>query len=121
MPAVTPAPTTAPAPVGTPDTWPSERVRDVRKALGLTQAELAAILNVHCMTVSRWERRGPAGAPSPYQGVLLGAFQRAHAHYPRIGNVAGAFLVTRGPVYALYSLLHAAYGGDAVETLAMEE
>lgn len=31
-------------------------VLDLRNQLGLTQAQLAVILNVHVITVSRWER-----------------------------------------------------------------
>jgi len=43
-----------------------DTVIQVRKALGLTQKELAAKLKVDAITVSRWER----GAQRPAQGVL---------------------------------------------------
>ena len=44
--------------------------RSLREALDLTQAELAAVLGVHAMTISKWER-GTA-YPSPYNTQQLG-------------------------------------------------
>lgn len=52
-----------------------KRHSGTREALGLSQTELAALLGVHPMTVSRWERG--VLKPTPYQRALLEAFYRA--------------------------------------------
>lgn len=48
-----------------PETW-AELVRRVRVSWGMTQAELATLVHVHPMTVSKWERGAPA--PSRWSG-----------------------------------------------------
>lgn len=48
---------------GAPDAWPPERIKDLRKALALTQKEFAKRIGVHVVTVIRWEGGGfkPSG------------------------------------------------------------
>jgi molybdopterin-binding protein len=47
----------------------------IRRRIGLTQAQLAELLGVHTMTVSKWERG--LLAPSAHQKRLLASFQTA--------------------------------------------
>jgi transcriptional regulator with XRE-family HTH domain len=80
----------------------------VRKILGLSQSQLAAILGVHHMTVSKWERE-TLDVP-PYYAALLKAFALAAERKPEVGEGFSAFaLANHGAVYALYILLEAAY------------
>jgi molybdate transport system regulatory protein len=50
-------------------------VQKLRRQLGLSQTELAALVGTHAMTVSKWERGKLA--PSAHHERLLGAFARA--------------------------------------------
>ena len=87
---------------------PSGRsTRALREHLGLTQAELACMLGVHAMTVSKWERG--SGYPSPYNlqqmGLLAlgasrlsGSDRLAFRGLLALGSGVGAlaFIVMRG-------------------------
>lgn len=55
-------------------------VRRIRERLGLTQAELAARIGVHTMTVSRWER-GVVNVPEPVGRLIR--FVASAASKPR--------------------------------------
>jgi DNA-binding transcriptional regulator YiaG len=46
-----------------------KRISHVRTTLNLTQTDLAQLLGVHTITVSKWER--DVSAPTPYQRALL--------------------------------------------------
>ena len=59
---------------------PSDRLRVLRKRLGLTQGRLAELLGVHAMTVSKWERG--LLEPTPYQAAILQALD-VEAPMPR--------------------------------------
>ncbi|GAB5546939.1 MAG: hypothetical protein SangKO_066990 [Sandaracinaceae bacterium] len=48
----------------------SSEIRDLRHRIGLTQAQLAALLGVHVMTISRWER-GEVVPDGPAAHLLL--------------------------------------------------
>lgn len=52
-----------------------EELRDLRRQLKLSQAELGQLVGAHPMTVSKWERG--VLQPSPYQVALLNRFQVA--------------------------------------------
>lgn len=85
----------------------SDEVFLTRVELQLTQAQLAAVLGVHVLTVSKWERG--ALAPTPRQLHLLRLFRVA----PRkaagvVGRVAAA-LLDHDPYRALWLLLDATY------------
>lgn len=82
-------------------------VRAVRDALGLKQPQLAQLLGVHPVTVSRWETDDLH--PSPYQDAMLQSFQKA-AKRPGIGDDVLKALVTVGIIVALAILLQAAIG-----------
>jgi DNA-binding transcriptional regulator YiaG len=58
-----------------------DEIRAWREEAGVSQAQLAELLGVHAMTVSRWERAG--GAPPYLRLALAGARNRAAAHCPR--------------------------------------
>ena len=86
---------------------PSE-VANIRSSLGLTQAQLAQLLGVHPLTVSKWERG--VATPTPHQAAMLQSFKQAAAKQPGIGEVVAGVLVGAGLGLALYHLLKAAFG-----------
>lgn len=83
-------------------------VRAVRCALEATQVELGALLGVHWVTVSRWER-GELD-PTPFQAALLEAFGAAARRCPRRTREAVERLPS-GVAPVLAALLSTVYGG----------
>lgn len=81
-------------------------IRATREALGLTQAQLAAVLGCHPMTVSTWERG--VRSPSAYEATILLRFHNAIRRLPG-GRYCPDLFVSRGPVEVLTVLLH--WGG----------
>ena len=53
------------------------RVRRLRRALRLNQAEFGQLLGAHAVTVSRWETPGSGHGPSAYQCALMQDFEKA--------------------------------------------
>lgn len=93
----------------------SEDIARVRRACDLTQEGLAALLGVHPLTVSKWER-GKA-SPSDWQRAMLAAFERASKRwrssgYGSLGNQVDKWRKVDGVAMALYRLLATAYGGS---------
>lgn len=86
-----------------PSSMSASKISAVRSALGLTQLELASLLGVHSITVSKWE--GGRLAPSPYQVRFLEAFARSHKADPRVGAEVLETMQNRGVVAALYCAL----------------
>lgn len=84
----------------------SKQILELRETLGLTQAQLAQLVGVHVLTISKWERE--VLTPSPHQHALLEAFARAAKRNPAIGEEAVQILLTSGVAAALHSLLNAA-------------
>ena len=79
-----------------------------REALGLTQAQLAALLDVHAITVSKWERS--ILIPSAWQEAILHNFRYAATKRPGIGAEVARLMAERGVIVALYTLLHVSLG-----------
>ena len=92
---------------------PSE-VATLRVALGLTQAQFAAVLGVHSITVSKWERG--LLAPSPYQAALMTSFAQSQQQAPELGMMVGGLLVAAGVGAALFALLKPAFETTAPPT-----
>jgi transcriptional regulator with XRE-family HTH domain len=86
-------------------------IREVRTTLGLTQAQMASLVNAHPVTVSRWENGHDA--PSPYQEALLRSFQKA-AEDPEIKRRLARILLGLGVAAALYFLLRAAFADNEI-------
>ncbi len=82
-------------------------IRTIRDRLGLTQPQLAQLLGVHALTVSKWERG--ILTPSVHQATMLQSFGKA-AKKPDVGDAAAQALVTAGVALALFLLLEAAFG-----------
>ena len=78
----------------------------IRTELGLTQLQLAQLLGVHPLTISKWERG--LLVPTPHQQALLQSFRSAKKTQTNIGEVAANLLLTAGVVVALYAILRAA-------------
>jgi putative transcriptional regulator len=76
-----------------------------RRLLKLGQIELASLMGVHPMTVSRWERGKVF--PTAYQSEMLTQFKLASRDKTIRTAVAGALIAT-GIMSALYLLLNAA-------------
>jgi putative transcriptional regulator len=85
-------------------------VSAVRTQLGLSQVQLAQLLGVHPLTVSKWERGRLA--PTPHQSALLQSFGQAGKAKHDIGSEVSNLLVTAGVVVALFALLNAAFGKE---------
>lgn len=78
-------------------------LKKLRGALGLSQADLAALLGTHTMTVSKWERGKLT--PSEHHRRLLGAFAQAAQRGTRFdGGEVG-----KDPTRFLSQLLDQAY------------
>ena len=80
-------------------------IREIRKALSLTQEQFAAILGVCGVTVCRWERA--TELPSPYRMALIRHFGEA-AKRDQAKKVGGV-LLEKGVVSALFLLLKLAH------------
>jgi len=85
-------------------------LQKLREKLGLSQVQLAQLLGVHPLTVSKWERG--ILAPTPHQNALLESFAKARSARKTIGDEVGDLLLTAGVVVALYALLSAAFGDE---------
>ncbi len=85
-------------------------ILQVRTALHLTQGQLAQLVGVHPLTVSKWER-GTSG-PSPYQAGLLQAFSQAARRDEAVGRIVRDILVGAGIGLALYAILDAAFSEE---------
>lgn len=85
----------------------AEEIRNIRNRLGLRQPQLAQLLGVHPLTVSKWERG--VLRPSAHQQTLLQSFGKA-AKKPEIRDAVARALVTVGVALALFLLLEAALG-----------
>lgn len=84
----------------------------LRHRLGLSQPQLAQLLGVHSMTVSRWERGDPTTSPNPYQLALMAEFEKAAAsrEAEKLKDTLGAVVIGAGIAAALFLLLQAAKG-----------
>jgi len=82
-------------------------VLGVRERLGLNQTQLAQLLGVHPLTVSKWERG--LLTPSSHHETLLRSFRKA-ATKPDVGEQVATALLTVGVAFALLLLLEAAFG-----------
>ncbi len=84
-------------------------IAQIRKSLGMTQAQLGQLLGVHPLTVSKWERPNIDVNPSPHQAALLNSFEKARQNSPDIGDVVIGLLVGAGVALAMYTILKAAF------------
>lgn len=78
-------------------------IRSIREKLFLTQDQLAQLLGVHSMTISKWERG--LLQPSPHNLALITSFQRASRRNTSVGVVAAKLLMSEGISAALYHIL----------------
>ncbi len=86
------------------------RIRRLRRALRLNQAEFGQLLGAHAVTVSRWETPGSGYGPSAYQCALMQDFEKA-AGARDMDQTLKNLLVGAGIATAIYFLLKAARGG----------
>jgi len=75
-----------------------------RAALGLTQTQLAAVLGVHALTVSKWER-GALVLPPRQVGILRAAAALPASEALYLGARVADALVAYGELVALRVLL----------------
>ena len=92
-----------------------DRIAAIREGLGLTQAQLAQLLGVHPLTVSKWERG--VLTPSSYQVDLIESFAKAKRKKPGVafGALVAVTLATVGAAAALFVLLKAAMDDEKDE------
>lgn len=86
----------------------ADNIADLRQRLGFSQVQLAQLLGVHPLTVSKWERG--LLSPSDHQSALLESFAKARKVNREVGGKAADALVAAGVVVALFLLLRAAVG-----------
>lgn len=93
----------------------SDDIVRLRAELKLSQQQLAAVLGVHIMTVSKWERG--LLSVSGYHGGLLLCFRDAVNRRPEVADEARRTLALaippRAAMRALYQLLRAAFDPEA--------
>lgn len=83
-----------------------EEVKQIRENLGMTQPQLAQLLGVHHLTVSKWER--DLLHPNAHQASMLQSFNKATVKQDNIGEIALKLLVGAGVAWAVYELLKVA-------------
>lgn len=83
------------------------QVVEIRRSLGLSQTQLAQLLGVHPLTVSKWERG--VSPPTPHQVAMLESFRKAKTARTEIGDQVATLLLTAGVAIALFALLEAAF------------
>jgi transcriptional regulator with XRE-family HTH domain len=82
----------------------STQIKATRDLLGLSQVQLAQLLGVHPVTVSKWEREGDLAKPNAYQVTLLQHFRDA-GQDRRVREAIEGLLVGAGIGVALALLL----------------
>ena len=93
---------------------PPAEIKQLRTDLGITQIQLASLLDVHPITVSKWERARTK--PDAYQSEMMRRFRQAGRQQPGIGEMVAAALVGAGVAFAIFKLLEAAFGGEEGKT-----
>lgn len=83
----------------------TDKIKQLRERLGLSQDKLGQLLDVHTMTVSKWERG--VLTPTPYQAAMMDEFEKA-ASRPKVKFELKHVLVAAGVVAAVYLLLKCA-------------
>jgi transcriptional regulator with XRE-family HTH domain len=86
-----------------------DEIARIRADLGMTQEQLARLLGVHGLTVSRWERGKLR--PNPHQEAILRAAEEAARRRPGVGSAVIGALVGAGVGLALFHVLSAAFAG----------
>lgn len=88
------------------------QIRAVRITLQLTQVQMAQLMNVHPVTMSKWESPDEEKyEPSAYHEALLDAFRDAVKNRPKIvPRMLARVLAARGVPAALYCVLSGAFG-----------
>lgn len=86
----------------------ADDIARLRQGLGFSQIQLAQLLGVHPLTVSKWERG--LLSPSDHQSALLDSFAKARKANRDVGSQAADALVAAGVAVALFLLLQAAVG-----------
>jgi len=85
----------------------NREIATVRRGLGLTQAQLAGLLGVHWMTVSRWERG--TLVPTAWQQAMLATLAQAQAHDEGAGQQALLLAQQQSIMAALAFLFQVAF------------
>lgn len=80
----------------------AEDIKKLRERLGLNQEKLGQLLDVHAMTVSKWERG--VLEPTPYQSAMMDEFLSA-ATKKDIKSELKRVLIAAGVVAAIFLLL----------------
>ena len=86
----------------------SQRLKEIRRSLKITQTELAGLIDVHPQMISKWET-GSVPMKNYYRSAILELFGKAGSKNPTAGRRAVHILKTLGISKALYSLLKEAF------------
>ena len=82
----------------------------LRQNLRISQAKLAALIGVHPLSVSKWERG--LLKPNRYKSELLHAFYKASKRNPELKNTFSHYMKTNGAIPALSKLLEIAFKNE---------
>lgn len=81
-----------------------DQIKATRKALGLIQSEFANLVNVHHVTVCRWEKGHKT--PNPWQAELVGVLFETIPTIPQhVLSQIRSLLAASGPIAVLGLLL----------------
>ncbi len=83
-------------------------IKAIRAKLGITQVQLAQLMGVHQITVTRWESEADPSEPTDYQKAMLANFGKA-AEKNEIGVGVGAMLAAVGVIAVVFYLLSLAF------------
>lgn len=86
----------------------TQNPRRVRTLLGLTQSQLAQLLGVHAITVSKWERG--VALPTQFQAALLQVFGSFVHRESEVGKEIVRLLSEAGTAQVLHAALDAVFG-----------
>ena len=81
----------------------------IRTALGMTQADLAQVIGVHSMTVTKWES-GALTLDGDNAAILVALLPWRAVDAARLGGELKHILATRGHLAARHRLLGSALG-----------
>lgn len=80
-----------------------QEIKEIRKSLGMTQAQFCNLMQVAPMTISKWERG--LLFPGPSKKVFLNYCKKAAEKDATIGEKIKIIMVEKGLIWGMYYIL----------------